>query len=241
VGTQRGEGCWPGTSTLTARLPNRTCLIWPTVPAAGQTQTGDLLALYDRRSSAPAPLPSRRQAADLDAITAATRSNPRLNRAFLRTSLRYCAPESCGPDRSADPRPADRPCRLLGPRRPGKPLPKLAPQARGNDENRGAVAPSLPRLLRRLVFDAEVISHALRSFMPPRVRYERRLCGAIGRDWQVASVVSWMPRLAGSAAVPGSGPGCRPGDGAPRVRSRRRWPRRLRTLPGRVSSTSASV
>jgi hypothetical protein len=47
-----------------------------------------------------------------------------------------------------------------GAEKPGKPLPKLAPQARGNDEYRGAAALSLPRLLRRLVFDVEVIPHA---------------------------------------------------------------------------------
>src|SRR6266566_2341552 len=46
-------------------------------------------------------------------------------------------------------------------------------------------------------------------------------------------------RRAGRAAGPGSPPVCRRGGAAGPVRSRPRWPRRLRTRPGRVSSTSA--
>ena len=76
---------------------------------------------------------------------------------------------------------------------------------------------------------------------PLRVRYEGRLGDAMARVWGVASAVSRMPRRAGPAAVPGSGPGCRRGGGALRVRSPPRWPRRQRTLPGLVSSTSASA
>ena len=101
----------------------------------------------------------------------------------------------------------------------------------------------------------EAISSAVPSFQPVEWRNARitltwmvaLLVGsaparhATAGGWQVVSAVWWTPRRAGRGAVHGSGPGCRRGGGALRVRSRPRWPRRLRTLPGRVSSTSASA
>ncbi len=52
---------------------------------------------------------------------------------------------------------------------------------------------------------------------------------------------SWMPPRGGRAAAPGSPPACRRGGAAGPVRSRLRWPPRLRRRPVRVSSTSASA
>src|SRR6266568_5033177 len=68
----------------------------------------------------------------------------------------------------------------------------------------------------------------------PRGGVMARSCRVLPAGWRA-------PRRAGRAAVPGSPPGCRRGGGAGPGRSLSRWPPRLRRLPGRVSSTSASA
>ena len=69
------------------------------------------------------------------------------------------------------------------------------------------------------------------------------LASALARptDDRVRPAGSWMPRRGGRAAAPGSPRGCRRDGAAGPVRSRPRWPRRSRTRPGRLSSTSASA
>ena len=74
-----------------------------------------------------------------------------------------------------------------------------------------------------------------------RVWLEVPLGGVMARGGRVLSAGSWTLRRAGRAAVSGSPPGCRRGGAAGPVRSLPRWPPRLRRLPGRVSSTSASA
>jgi hypothetical protein len=68
-----------------------------------------------------------------------------------------------------------------------------------------------------------------------------QLGGVMARSCRVLPAGWRAPRRAGRAAVPGSPLGCRRGGAAGPGRSLSRRPPRLRRLPGRVSSTSASV